>query len=90
MRIASDILESTDDYVSSFDRKWNFIYINKTTSKYFGVEPEELIGKNFWKTFPKFVRTAVEKNYREAMEKREIRRFEWETIYAHTGFREFI
>ena len=89
LTIASDILERTDDYVSSFDRDWNIIYINKTTSKYFGVEPEELIGKNFWKTFPNFVGTAVEKNYREAMEKREIRRFEWKTIYANTGFREF-
>jgi PAS domain S-box-containing protein len=89
LRIAADILESTNDYVSSFDKNWNFIYINKTTAKYFGFEPEELIGKNFWKTFPHFVGTAVEKNYLEAMEKREIRRFEWKTIYANTGFREF-
>ncbi len=89
LTIASDILERTDDYVSSYDRNWNIVYINKTTSKYFGRKPEELIGKNFWKTFPNFVGTAVEKNYRWAMEKREIRRFEWKTIYANTGFREF-
>jgi PAS domain S-box-containing protein len=89
LTIASDILESTDDYVTAFDRTWNIIYINKTTSKYFGMKPEELIGKNFWKTFPKFVGTDVEKNYLEAMDKREIRRFEWKTIYANTGFREF-
>ena len=89
LRIAANILESIDDYVSAFDRNWNFIYINKTTSKFFNAEPNELIGKNFWKTFPNFVGTALEKNYREAMDKREIRRFEWETIYANTGFREF-
>ncbi len=89
LRIASDILESIDDYVSAFDREWNLIYINKKTANFFGCEPEELIGKNFWQTFPKFVGTVLEKNYREAMSKREIRRFEWETIYAHTGYREF-
>jgi PAS domain S-box-containing protein len=88
-RIAADILESIDDYVSSFDRNWNIIYINKTTANDFGFEQKELLGKNFWKTFPHFVGTALEKNYQEAMSKRETRRFEWKTIYADTGFREF-
>jgi PAS domain S-box-containing protein len=89
LRIAADILESIDDYVSSFDRDWNFIYVNKATANDFGFKPEELIGKNFWKTFPKFVGTCLEKNYREAMSKREIRCFEWKTVYANAGFLEF-
>jgi PAS domain S-box-containing protein len=89
LEIAASILESIDDYVYAFDRNWNIIYINDTTSKYFGFKASELIGKNFWATFPKFSGTIIEKNYREAMTKREIRRFEWETIYAHTGAREF-
>lgn len=89
LRLAADILESIDDYVSAFDRNWTITYINKTTAKFFGVEPDKLIGKNFWETFPNFVGTDVEKNYREAMDNREIRRFEWETIYANTGVREF-
>ena len=88
-RIAADILESIEDYVSSFDYNWNFIYINKTTAHDFGFEPHELMGRNFWKTFPKFVGTTLERNYRDAMVKREIRRFEWKTIYADTGFKEF-
>lgn len=88
-RIAAGILESIDDYVSSFDRNWNFIYVNKTTAHDFGFEPNDLIGKNFWKTFPKLVGTIVEKNYHEVMDKREIRHFEWKTIYANTGFKEF-
>jgi two-component system sensor kinase FixL len=88
-RIAADILESIDDYISAFDRNWNIIYINKRTANDFGCKPEELLGKNFWETFPKFVGSPLEKNYREAMSKREIRRFEWKTIYANKGFREF-
>ncbi len=89
LRIAADILESIDDYISAFDRNWTFIYLNKKTAKDFGFKPEELMGKNFWKTFPQFVGTDIEKNYCEAMSCREIRRFEWKTIYANTGYREF-
>lgn len=33
--------------------------------------------------------TEVERNYREAMVKREIRRFEWQTLYAPAQYREF-
>ncbi len=89
LRIAADILESIDDYISAFDRNWTIIYMNKNTAKDFGFKPETLIGKNFWKTFPKFLGTDVEKNYRETMYLREIRRFEWKTIYAKMGYREF-
>ncbi len=89
LTIAADILESIDDYISAFDKEWNFIYVNKNTARSFGYEPEELLGKNFWATFPVFLGTDIERNYREAMNKRVIRRFEWETIYAKTGWREF-
>jgi PAS domain S-box len=88
-QIAADILDSIEDYISAFDRDWNFIYISKKTAQDFGRKPEELMGKNLWETFPAFVGTTFEKNYREAMKKREVRRFEWETVYAKSGWREF-
>ena len=88
-KIAIDILESIDDYMYSLDKNWNFLYINKTAAEDFGFPSEELVGKNIWKMFPKFVGTDVEKNYRQAMDKREIRRFEWKTIYVHSKFKEF-
>jgi PAS domain S-box-containing protein len=87
-RIAADILESIDDLVSSFDYNWNFTYVNKTAALSFGYEPEELLGKNFWETFPKLLGTSLERNYRDAMVKREVRHFEWKTLYAE-GFKEF-
>lgn len=90
LQIAADILESIDDYISAFDRNWNFIYLNRTTAQSFGyAAPQDLIGKNIWTIFPNFVGTELERNYREAMEKRVVRRFEWETIYAKSGYREF-
>ena len=56
----------------------------------FDLKPEELLGKNFWKSFPRFLGTAVEKNFRETMETKEIRHFEWKTIYAlGRPYREF-
>lgn len=30
-RIAADILDSIDDYISAFDRNWNFTYVSKKT-----------------------------------------------------------
>jgi PAS domain S-box-containing protein len=89
LRTAYDILESIGDYVSSFDSDWNFIYVNKVTANAFGFKPEDLIGKNVWKTFPKFVGTELEKNCLEALSKRESRCFEWNPIYANAGFMEF-
>ncbi len=89
LRIAADILESIDDYISAFDKNWTIIYMNKNTAKDFGFKPETLIGKNFWKTFPNFLGTDIEKNYRETMYLREIRKFEWKTLYAKTGYIEF-
>jgi len=82
-----DVLESISDDLYSLDADWNFIYVNKRLAKDWGYEPEELIGKNFWKVFPRFIGTAVEKNFYEAMQKRETRYFEWNPLYT-VGFRE--
>jgi PAS domain S-box-containing protein len=88
-KIAWDILESIDDYISAFDKDWNFIYVNKKTANDFGLAPKDLIGKNFWETFPNFIGTEIEKKYFETMNKGKVNRFEWKTIYADTGYREF-
>jgi PAS domain S-box-containing protein len=44
-------------YISAFDKDWNFIYVNKKTANDFGLAPKDLIGKNFWETFPNFIGT---------------------------------
>ena len=88
-KIALDILESIDDYIMAFDRNWNIIYSNKKNAGDLGYKPEDLLGKNWWSTFPRFIGTELERTYLEAMNKRQIKRFEWKTIYANTGWREF-
>jgi PAS domain S-box-containing protein len=77
-----DILESIDDNVYSFDRNWDFIYVNHSAASDWGYEPSELIGKNFWTLLPKLVGTELERNFRASMENREVHRFEWATLYA--------
>jgi len=84
----TDILASIDEYVYSLDRDWNFIYVSNKSASDWNLKTEELIGKNYWQTFPVFAGTEVEKNFRDAMSKREVKHFEWRTIY-NPGYREF-
>jgi PAS domain S-box-containing protein len=77
-----EILESIQDNFYSLDRKWNFVYVNNQASILLGSKPENLIGRNIWEVFPKASGTPFEENYRAAMDKREIRRFETHGKYA--------
>ena len=80
-RIA-EVLESIQDNFYSLDRHWNFVYVNKQAATQLGKNPKDLIGQNIWKIFPKARATLFEENYREAMDKREIRRFETHGKYV--------
>jgi PAS domain S-box-containing protein len=85
-----DILDSIHAYFYSLDTNWNFLYVSKCMADDFDLKPEQLLGKNFWDTFPRFLGTAVEKNFWETMQTKEIRQFEWKTIYAlGRPYREF-
>ena len=77
-----EILDSINDYIYLIDSNWNFVYVSKYSAKDCGFEPSELIGKNIWSVMPQLLGTEVEKNYREVMNKRETKRFEWKTIYT--------
>ncbi len=85
----NEILDSIDEYISSFDRNWNILYISKRTADDFGFSQCDLIGKNFWQMFPRFVGTELEKIYNQVMEKKIPQVFEWKTIYAKPSIREF-
>ena len=82
----TEIVESIRDSFYVLDRNWNFVYANKKTSDFVGIEPEECIGKNFWKIFPKHVGTPLAVNLRGAMENREFRKFEMPGRYADAWF----
>lgn len=81
-RRINEILESISDDFMVLDYNWNYVYANSQAAALVGLEPSEIVGKNFWHLFPQNIGTHIEKNLREAMEKREIRRFEIHGQYS--------
>lgn len=71
-----EILESITDDFMVLDRDWNYVYANSQAAKLIGLEPNTIVGKNFWALFPQNRGTEIERNLCEAMDSREIRRFE--------------
>ncbi len=65
------------------DHNYNYVYVNESAAHTAGIASKELIGVNIWQRFPALVGTIFEKNVREAMEQKEIRRFEWSGAYAN-------
>ncbi len=70
------ILDSIQEDFYVIDRQWNFVYASKVFTSKIGKEPADFIGRNFWEMFPKHKTSPYGENFREAMEKREVRHFE--------------
>jgi PAS domain S-box-containing protein len=86
-RILNEILASIQDDFYVLNPDWNFVYASRLFTSKIGKEPEDFIGKNIWEMFPKHLGTVLEMNFREAMEKREIRRFEIGGKYTAAWYR---
>ncbi len=83
----NEILGSIRDDFYVVDHDWNFIFANNNFTSKLGMNPSDFIGKNIWTTFPKHIGTAYENNLREAMDKREIQRFDVEGRYTDVCYR---
>lgn len=70
-----ELLASIGDGFFALDHNYRYTYANNAAANKLGFKPADLIGRNIWETFPKLLGTPEEIGYREAMEKREIRRF---------------
>ena len=82
----SEIIESIQDNFYVLDYDWNYVHINKQSATIIGLEPQDFIGQNHWKMFPQYRGTVLEDNFHEAMEKREVRRFEIHSPYNDNWF----
>ena len=78
-----EILESITDDFMVLDRNWNYVYANSQAARLLGLEPATIVGKNFWTLFPQNRGTEIERNLIEAMEHRQIRRFEINGQYSN-------
>jgi PAS domain S-box-containing protein len=85
-RRLTQVLESIPESFYELDSNWNYIYVNKQLTGAIGKTPEDFIGKNIWEMFPKNLGTPLEKNFREVMEKREVRRFEMKGQYTDVWY----
>ncbi|SPF46964.1 hypothetical protein SBF1_3740014 [Candidatus Desulfosporosinus infrequens] len=72
----NEILSSIQDDFYVLDRDWNFVYANRQFTSRIDKEPQDFIGNNIWRMFPKHIGTEYEENIRSVMDKREIRRFD--------------
>jgi PAS domain S-box-containing protein len=81
------ILESIQDDFYVLDHDWVFVFTSRAFTSRIGKEPEDFIGNSIWEMFPKHVGTPLEENFRAAMEKREVRRFEIPGKYTNAWYR---
>jgi PAS domain S-box-containing protein len=83
----NEILTSIQDDFYVLDRDWNFVYASRLYTAKVGKEPKDFVGNNIWKMFPNNLGTALEENFRAAMEEREVRRFEIGGRYSAAWYR---
>lgn len=83
----NEILESIKDDFYVLDRDWNFVFASRQFTSKVGKEPADFVGHNLWSMFPKHLGTALEENFRAAMDQREVRRFEISGKYTPAWYR---
>ena len=83
----TEVLNSIKDDFYVLDRDWNFVYASTLFTSRIGKEPEDFVGKNIWKMFPKHIGTVYEENLRAVMDKGETRRFDVGGKYTDAYYR---
>jgi len=82
----NEILASIQDDFYVIDHNWIFVYANRQFTTKLGKEPEDLIGNNIWKMFPKHVGMPFGRELPRSHGKREIRRFEIPGQYTNAWY----
>lgn len=61
-------LENMSDGFISLDKNWRFTYINKVPDAFLKMPREYHLGKSIWTEFPETLGTAIEINFKKAVE----------------------
>jgi PAS domain S-box-containing protein len=67
---AEGILASINDGFFALDGDWRFSYVNAAAERLLNRSAAELLGKNHWEQYPATEGTALETNFRRAMNER--------------------
>ncbi|HTS49492.1 MAG TPA: PAS domain S-box protein [Bryobacteraceae bacterium] len=63
----AEMLDSISDGFNTFDREWNYTYINRAAARMVGKAPQELLGKNLWELWPLAADSPFGATYRKAV-----------------------
>ncbi len=68
------MLENIPEGFFAVDRQWKLLYLNKEAERIAQKQRAEILGKHFWKLYPRLTQTKIYEKYTEAMStKRDIR-----------------
>jgi PAS domain S-box-containing protein len=89
-RLAHSLESITDGFIGC-DFQWRITYINAATEQTYGKHRDHVVGQTLWAFIPEIVGTAVEEQYRAAMDQRVAVTFETtsdqgERIFEHKVF----
>lgn len=61
------LIEHISAGIYALDHNWNVLYMNNIAAKLFNCDPNEIIGKNMWQTYPNLIGSKFYNIYHEAM-----------------------
>ncbi len=62
------LIEHISAGIYALDRNWNVLYMNKVVADLFKCDPDEIVGKNLWDTFPGLKNGKFYNIYHDAMQ----------------------
>lgn len=66
-RRTAEMLDSISDGFNTFDREWNYTYVNRAGARMVGKAPQELLGKSLWELWPLAAESRFGAAYRRAV-----------------------
>lgn len=66
-RRTAAMLDSVSDGFNTFDREWNYTYVNRAGARMVGKTPQELLGRNLWDLWPLAAESPFGAAYRRAV-----------------------
>lgn len=79
-------LDNTHDTFFMVDRDWRLRYANHRFLEILGLSVEDVLGKDFWETFPVYLGTQIEQYFRKAMQDRVDVHFEHGGMYTDAWY----
>ncbi|HEY1338501.1 MAG TPA: PAS domain-containing protein, partial [Bryobacteraceae bacterium] len=76
-RQRNEILQSITDGFEAFDAEGRFIFLNRAAEQLIGKGRDQVIGQPVWDEHPEARRTALEEKFREVLNQRTPRHFEY-------------